>query len=397
MDFSFTAEEEQFRDELRSWLEENLPAGWLEGTFTTPVDEVKREAFLRNWQRKLFEGGWAGISWPKEYGGRGATLMEEVIYEQEMTNVKAPPVLNIIGIAIIGPTLLHIGSDDQKKRYVHKILNGEEIWCQGYSEPGAGSDLAAIQTKAVRKGDHWVINGQKIWTSNAHIADRCFLLARTEDTGKKHEGLTAFIVDMNQEGVETKTIRSINDRRDFNEMFFNDAIAFDADIVGEVNDGWRVGLQLLSHERVGVARQTFRLQKLFEELVELAKSLKKNGEPLIRNPLVRQKLAHFRAKSRAFLFNYYRHLTKTIQAGRPGPEGSIDKLNSSELGQEMLAYAVSLQGEGSSLWKEDAFIAPNWQHDYLRSYAYTIEGGTSEIQRNIVAERILGLPKDIKY
>jgi alkylation response protein AidB-like acyl-CoA dehydrogenase len=397
MDFSFTPSEEAFRNELRSWLEENLPEGWIEGTYTIPVEEKENEKFLRDWQRKLSEGGWAGISWPKKYGGRGATLIEEVIYEEEMARVKAPPILNIIGIAMIGPTLLQIGTDYQKEKYLPKLLNGEEIWCQGYSEPNAGSDLAAIQTKAVKQGDKWIINGQKIWTSLAHLADRCFLLARTENTGKKHEGITAFLVDMHQEGVETRTIRSINDRRDFNEMFFNDAIAHEVDVVGEVNQGWRASLALLNHERVGVARQTFRLQKQYEELVEMAKGLKKNDRPLIQDPIVRQKLVEFRAKSRAILLTYYRHLTKTIKSGRPGPEGSIDKIFSSELGQEMLSFAMSLQGAANTLWKEDAPINPKWQQEYLRSFAYTIEGGTTEIQKNIVAERLLGLPKDIKY
>lgn len=397
MDFSFSVKEEAFRNELRSWLEENLPKGWIEGSYSMPTDEKEKAAFLRDWQRKLSQGGWAGISWPKKYGGRGATLIEEVIYEQEMARVKAPPVLNIIGTAMVGPTLLQIGTDYQKETYVQKILNGEEIWCQGYSEPNAGSDLAALKTKAVKQGDKWIINGQKIWTTYAHLADKCFLLARTDSTGKKHEGITAFLVDMHQPGVEARPIHSINDRREFNEVFFNEAIAYDADIVGEINQGWKVGLILLSHERVGVARQTFRLQKLFDELSEMATTLKKNGRPLIQDPLVRQKLVEFRARTRALLLNYYRNLTNSIRNGRPGPEGSMDKLANSELGQEMLGFAMSIQGSAATLWKEDAIVNSNWQQDYLRSFAYTIEGGTSEIQKNIVAERVLGLPKDIKY
>ncbi|MBN6885786.1 alkylation response protein AidB-like acyl-CoA dehydrogenase [Cytobacillus horneckiae] len=396
MDFSYSESELLFQTELRTWLEENLPEGWLDGNRNIPGDNKGKGEFLRDWQRKLSEGGWAGISWPVEYGGRGATLIEEVIYEQEMARVKAPPVLNIIGTAMVGPTLLDIGTEEQKEKYVRKILNGEEIWCQGYSEPNAGSDLASLQTKAVKQGDKWIINGQKIWTSYAHLSDRCFLLARTENTGKKHEGITAFLVKMDQPGVETRGIRSINDQYDFNEVYLNDAVADDADIVGEVNNGWKVSLTLLSHERVGVARQTFRLQKQFDELVELAETLEKNGRPLILDPIVQQNLAIFRAKTKALLFSYYRHLTNSIRTGKPGPEGSMDKLASSELGQEMLAYAMSLQGAENTLWKEDALVDASWQRDYLRSFGYTIEGGTSEIQKNIVAERILGLPKDIK-
>ncbi|QQK80326.1 acyl-CoA dehydrogenase family protein [Salicibibacter cibi] len=397
MDFSYSTTEKAFQEELRAWLETNLPSGWLDGERKVPKDEKEKGIFLRDWQRKLYEGKWAGISWPKAYGGREASLIEQVIYEQEMVRVKAPPVLNIIGTAMIGPTLLQIGTEKQKDRYVQKIINGEEIWCQGYSEPNAGSDLAAIQTKAEKKGDRWVINGQKVWTSYAHYADQCFLLARTDNSGKKHNGITAFLVDMNQEGVETKPIRSIDDNPIFNEMFFNDAIAYDEDIVGEINEGWKTSLILLSHERVGVARRTFAIQKQFEELVDLAKTLQKNGRSLIKDPIVRQNLTRFRARSRALLMNYYRHLTNIIRTGRPGPEGSMDKMASSELAKEMYAYAMTISGSGNILWGDDAIVSADWQESYLRSFGFTIEGGTSEIQKNIIAERMLGLPKDVKY
>ena len=396
MDFSFSPQEEQFRQELRDWLARNLPAGWLEGQRSLPEDEQERAIFLRNWQRTLYEGNWAGVSWPKKYGGRGASLMEEVIYQQEMARVKAPPVLNIIGIGMIGPTLMQMGTEEQKAKYVHKILSGEEIWCQGYSEPNAGSDLAAIQTRAVREKGRWVINGQKVWTSYAHLADRCFLLTRTDSTGKKHEGITAFLVDMHQAGVQTRPIHQMSDHRDFNEIFLTDAVAYDEDIVGQVNDGWRVSIALLMHERVGVARQVFTLQQQFDDLVAMSKALTKKGRPLIEDPLVRARLADFYAKTRGALLNYYRNLTQTMKRGVPGPEGSLDKLASSELGKEMLGYAVSLQGPHGTLWKEDAFVDGQWQDGYMFSYGLTIAGGTTEIQKNIVAERILGLPKDIK-
>ncbi len=397
MDFSFSPAEEKMRQELRQWLEQHLPEGWLEGKTTLPEDPYERAQFLRQWQRTLYEGGWAGVSWPKEYGGRGATLMEEVVYEQEMARVKAPPVLNAIGIYMVGPTLLQIGTEEQRQKYVPKILSGEEIWCQGYSEPNAGSDLAAIQTRAERKNGRWVINGQKIWTSFAHVADRCFLLARTDNTGKKHEGITAFLVDMHQPGVETRPIHQLNDQRDFNEVYFNDAVVEDSDVVGEVGDGWRVGLILLSHERVGIARWVFRLQREFEDLVAMTKQMRRNGRPLIEDPFVRQRLMDFYARTKAALFTYYRHLTKQLKTGHPGPEGSMDKLVSGTLIQELTAYAVSLQGAYGPLWREDAVADMGWQNAYLRAFGHTIEGGTSEIQKNIVAERILGLPKDVKF
>lgn len=223
---------------------------------------------------------------------------KEVIYEQEMARVNAPPQLNIVGTAMVGPTLLQIGTEQQKEKYIPNILNGQEIWCQGYSEPNSGSDLASLQTKAVKEGDKWIINGHKIWTSFAHLADRCFLLARTANTGKKHNGITAFLVDMHQEGIKRKPIRSINDRLHFNEVFFTNAIAYDADIVGELNEGWRVSLTLLSHERVGVARQIFTSERIIKDLVAMAGMLHRNGDPLIQDPLVRQKLALLKAKTR---------------------------------------------------------------------------------------------------
>ncbi|ARD47060.1 acyl-CoA dehydrogenase family protein [Sporosarcina sp. P33] len=397
MDFSYTVEEEAFRTELRSWLEENLPDGWLEGEFKIPNDESSRIAFLREWQSKLFEGGWSGISWPAEYGGKGATLLEEVIYEQEMARVKAPPIINLVGLAMVGPTLLQMGTEYQKQRYVNKILSNKEIWCQGYSEPNAGSDLAALQTRAVKKGDKWIINGQKVWTSFAQYSDYCFLLARTDTSDKKHYGITAFIVNMHQKGVEVKPIRSINDRPAFNELFFNDAVAYDIDIVGEVNNGWSVSLALLSHERVGVARKVFRIQKVMDELIEISKKEKEDGYPLISNPIVRNKLINFKIRAKAVLLTYYRNLTETIRAGKPGPTGSVDKLLSSELLKEMYGFALSMQGPLSTLWLEDIAMKQDWQDDYLQSLGSRIAGGSSEIQKNVIAERILGLPKDIKY
>ncbi|MEK3799782.1 acyl-CoA dehydrogenase family protein [Peribacillus sp. FSL H8-0477] len=396
MDFSFSVKEEEFRHELRSWLEQNLPEGWLDGSSQVSKEEGESAAFLRDWQRKLYEGGWAGIAWPKKYGGREATLMEEIVYQQEMVRVKAPPLVNYVGLHMVAPTLMQIGTEEQKERYIQKILTGEEVWCQGYSEPNAGSDLAAIQTSAIKDGDRWIINGQKVWTSFGHLADRCFLLARTNHFDKKHKGITVFLLDMNQPGVETKPIIQMDGQHDFNEVYLNDAIAYDADIVGEVDEGWKVSIALLMHERTGIGAQVFTLEQQFNDLVSMTKELKEDDKPVMEDPLVRKTMIDLYTRSRGSLLNYYRNLTKTLKNGRPGAEGSMDKLLVSELTKDLLSQSISLQGHQGVLWKEDAISGQSyWQDNYLYSFGQTIGGGTSEIQKNTIAERILGLPKDM--
>ncbi|MFJ7685771.1 acyl-CoA dehydrogenase family protein [Peribacillus butanolivorans] len=396
MDFSFTTKEEEFRHELRTWLEENLPEGWLDGTSKISKNEGEYAIFLRNWQRKLYEGGWAAIAWPEKYGGREATLMEEIVYQQEMVRVKAPALVNYVGIHMVAPTLMQIGTEEQKSKYIQKILTGEEVWCQGYSEPNAGSDLSAIQTSAVKDGDRWIINGQKVWTSFGHLADRCFLLARTNRFDKKHKGITVFLLDMNQPGVETRPIIQMDGQHDFNEVYLNDVIAYDAEIVGEVDEGWKVTIALLMHERTGIGGQVFTLEQQFNELVSLTKELKEDDQPLMANPLVRKEMIDLYTRTRGSLLNYYRNLTKTLKNGHPGAEGSMDKLMVSELTKELLSQSISLQGHQGILWKEDAITANSyWQNNYLYSFGQTIGGGTSEIQKNTIGERILGLPKDM--
>lgn len=382
MDFSFTTKEEEFRHELRTWLEENLPEGWLDGTNKVSKNEDEYAIFLRNWQRKLYEGGWAAVAWPEKYGGREATLMEEIVYQQEMVRVKAPALVNYVGIHMVAPTLMQIGTEEQKSKYIQKILTGEEVWCQGYSEPNAGSDLSAIQTSAVKDGDRWIINGQKVWTSFGHLADRCFLLARTNRFDKKHKGITVFLLDMNQPGVETRPIIQMDGQHDFNEVYLNDAIAYDAEIVGEVDEGWKVTIALLMHERTGIGGQVFTLEQQFNELVSLTKELKEDDQPLMANPLVRKEMIDLYTRTRGSLLNYYRNLTKTLKNGHPGAEGSMDKLMVSELTKELLSQSISLQGHQGVLWKEDAITANSyWQDNYLYSFGQTIGGGTSEIQK----------------
>ncbi|MGE7020976.1 acyl-CoA dehydrogenase family protein [Solibacillus cecembensis] len=396
MDFSYTAQEEQFRMELRSWLEANLPEGWVEGTFEMPEEQAVYGQFLRDWQKQLSDGRWAAIAWPEKYGGRNATLMEEIIYHQEMVRVKAPPLVNYVGLHMVGPTLIQSGTPEQQEKYIPKILSGEEVWCQGYSEPNAGSDLAAVQTTAVKDGDKWIINGQKIWTSFAHFGDRCFLVARTSKGEKKHHGLTCFLLDMNQPGVEVRPIIQMDGEHDFNEVYLTDAVAYDSEVIGHVDDGWRVTISLLMHERTGIGAQVFSLEQQFSELVGLAQTVKEDDIPLIQKAEVRKRMLDLYIKSRGSLLNYYRNLTKQLKVGHPGVEGSMDKLFVSEVTKELFSEAISLQGQQGLLWKDDAVYGNSyWQRNYLYSFGQTIGGGTSEIQKNTIGERILGLPKDV--
>ncbi|WP_432354305.1 acyl-CoA dehydrogenase family protein [Sporosarcina sp. A2] len=395
MDFTFTDKEEKFRGELRGWLEVNLPKGWLQGDRKLPEDNEHYSKFLRDWQRTLYEGGWAAISWPKSYGGRDATLMEEIIYHQEMVRVQSPPLVNYIGIHMVAPTLMQMGTDAQKEEFIGKILTGEQVWSQGYSEPGAGSDLTALQTTAVKKDGKWVINGQKVWTSFAHLADRCFLLTKTSQSEKKHEGITVFLLDMDQEGVETRPIVQMDGHQEFNEVYLTDAVATDEDIVGEEGKGWAVLIALMLHERSGIAAQVFTLEQQFERVIEMAKTVRLNGSLLIEDPFVEDGLADLYARINGAKLNYYRNITHTLKSGKPGPESSLDKLLVSELTKELFDFAMTIQGHSGVLTNEDSLFDSEMQGQYLASFGATIGGGTSEVQRNTIGERILGLPKDL--
>lgn len=397
MDFNFTKKEEAFRQNLRTWLSDNLPEGWLEGKRDLPEDGEEYSTFLRKWQKTLYQGGWSAIAWPKEYGGKDATLMEEIIYHQEMVQVEAPPLINYIGIHMVAPTLMDLGTEEQKKN-IEKILTGEQVWSQGYSEPNAGSDLNGVSTSAIKDGDRWLINGQKVWTSYAHVADYCFLLTKTGKKGERHGGITVFLLDMNQPGVETRPIIQMDGQSEFNEVYLTDAIAYDEDIVGKVDDGWKVLIALMLHERTGIAAQAFSLEKKFNELVEMIKERKIDNKSLMEDSLVRQKMADFYSRTRGALLNYYRNLTQTIKNGKPGPENSIDKLVVSELGKEIDAFTMSVLGHEGVLYSKKSSgrgYGSSYQSGFLASFGSTIGGGTSEIQRNTIGERLLGLPKDM--
>ncbi|MDQ3876871.1 MAG: acyl-CoA dehydrogenase family protein, partial [Actinomycetota bacterium] len=342
---------------------------------------------------KLFEAGYAGLTWPKEFSGAGAPYSFQAIFLEETARAEAPDHIGVIGLGMAGPTIIVHGTDEQKRRHLGKILSGEEVWCQGFSEPGSGSDLASLKTRAVDDGDSFVVNGQKVWSSFAHIADFCILLVRTDPAAEKHKGITYLLVDMHSPGVDVRPLRQITGDPEFNEIFLSDVRVPKENVLGEVNDGWRVAMTTLLHERgtLGFAL-TARLEVLFRKLVQLAKE-RSNGAGPARDPLIRDRIAQHWIDLQALRFTNYRALTKLIQTGVPGPEGSVAKLHWSETNQRLTKLALEVQGSSAGLDGDDAVWNGFWQYQQLRSRGNTIEAGTSEILRNIIAERVLGLPR----
>jgi alkylation response protein AidB-like acyl-CoA dehydrogenase len=392
MNFEYGDEHEAFRQELHEWLAENLPEGWRDGEQQVPEVE-ERERFLRDWQRTLYDGGWAGVHWPEEYGGRGASLVEQTVYREEMARANAPPQINVIGINFVGPTLVAAGTEAQKERFVPNILSGEEIWCQGYSEPDAGSDIASLTTRAEKQNDEWVINGQKIWTSYAQYADWCFLVARTDDSGKKHEGITTLLVDVDQEGVSMDPIHQASDEEGFNQVYFDDAVADADNVVGEVGRGWEVVMTLSAFEHSTTT--IFSIEQDYLDLLEYCRTETRGGEPLVEDPRVRRKLADLDARVQAAKVSHYRNVSKRSESGTPGPEGSMDLVVADELRNDLTNVAMDVLGPETTLW-EDGPESGQLADDYLGSYGTWIAAGTGDVQRNIVGERVLGLPKDDK-
>ena len=397
MDFTLTPEQQSFRDEVRSWLSRNLPADWT--SKVQAASDVPREGaydFLRQWQRKMYEAGFVGLTWPKESGGRGLTFMEEMILQEEMALAKAPPVLNILAVGMAGPTINAYGTEEQKKRYPPKMLSCEEIWCQGYSEPNSGSDLASLQTRAVKDGEYYVINGQKVWTSLAHIADWMMLLARTDPQAPKHKGITYFLLDMHAPGVTVKPLKQITGDDEFNEVYFDNVRVHESQILGGLNNGWGVGLTTLMYERLalGFGLQV-RLRIALDGLVDLARRSTKNGVPASRDPVMRQKLAQMWIDTEVFKYTGARAITKLLKGELPGPEASSGKMMWVEGHQKVQEMAMELQGPYAQLMSGSRWAVENglWQYGFLRSRANSIEGGTTEIQKNIIGERVLGLPK----
>jgi alkylation response protein AidB-like acyl-CoA dehydrogenase len=393
MDLNLTREELAFRDEFRAWLVANVPKDWSSWR-ENPLEESF--PYLRAWQRKLHEGRWAAVSWPEEYGGRSASLMQQAIFWEEMARFEAPPMANALGLGLIGPTIIAYGTDAQKKRFIPKILSAEEIWCQGFSEPNAGSDLGSLQTEARLDADHYTVSGQKVWTSYGWVGDWCELVVRTDREAAKHKGLTVLLVNMKSAGVEVRPLRQMTGESEFNELFFRDVRVPVENVLGKVNDGWNVAVSTLMYERGSYgARLHLIFRRNISRLIQIARVTPRNGRTAADDPLIRQKLAQCFAEIEIMRLNQLRAFSRITATGVPGPEGSMQKIFWSELNQRVQQLAQEIMGPYGQLLATDpqAIDKGVWSYGYLRTRGNTIEAGTSEVQRNIIGHFVLGLPR----
>jgi alkylation response protein AidB-like acyl-CoA dehydrogenase len=394
MDFKYSDEDEAFRHEFRGWLEANMPRDWRDDGELADPDTKSEFERRRGWHRKLYDAGWMCIHWPKEFGGRGASLMQQFIYHQELDRAKAPPVVNFQGIARVGPTLMQWGTPEQKARFIPKIPSAEEIWCQGLSEPNHGSDLAAVETRAVDNGDHFVVNGAKVWTSNAHHADFSTLLCRSDTAAPKHRGLSYLLVDLKTPGVTIRPLVQITGESGFNQVFFEDVMVPKANLVGQKNQGWMVAITNMMFERTIHGGRTDMMVEV-RQLGELAKQVERNGHPAIEDGYVRERIAAFACEAEGLKYTSLRQLTRQLRGLPPGPEGSVMKLGTTELNLRIQKFAMELLGPYSQFEyrASGAIDRGKWSHRMLAARRGTIAAGTNEIQHNIIGERVLGLPK----
>ncbi len=399
MNFDDNPQEAAFRAEVRAWIEANAPHELREelelaGFGQPPLRTGDVIAASRAWQKKKFDAGWACLHWPKEYGGRGASPIERVIWQQEEGAYSKLSGTFIIGQGMIAPTLMSYAQEQHKQRYLPPLASGEEIWCQLFSEPVAGSDLAGLRTKAEKVGDEWVINGQKIWTSGAQNSQYGMILTRTDPNVAKHEGLTMFFLDMSSPGVEVRPIKQVNGQSHFNEVYFTDVRVPDHQRLGEVGNGWRVSLTTLMNERLSIGAG---MPTGFPELLDFCCEFDTGEGLAIDNPAVRSRLATWAVRTSGLKYTAYRSISALSKGQEPGPENSIGKLVAGSTLQEISMFAMDLQGQAGVLTNaEQASAMARFQAMLLRSPATRIEGGTDEILRNIIAERVLGLPADMR-
>jgi alkylation response protein AidB-like acyl-CoA dehydrogenase len=395
MDLTYAPEDRAFREQCRAWLEANVPRHDL-----MALDERKA------WHRKLYEAGYVGMLWPKEYGGWGATPMQQAIVQDEMARAGAPPAINGLGIGFIGPTIIVHGTDWQKQRYLKKMLTAEEIWCQLYSEPNAGSDLASLRTRAEAQGDHFLVNGQKIWTSSGPIADWGILLARTDPGVPKHKGISCLLLNMRQPGVEVRPLRQITGHSLFSEVFMTNARAERRDLIGNPGQGWEIAQTTLGYERgANSLGRVTRYAISFTQLVRAAKDLRRGGRPLLQDPVVRAKMGKLYAELEVQRYAALRALSALDKGEAPGPFSSVTKLSYTEFEKRFYETALEILGPYGQLMSATADYEEvdtssgepgTWATAFLWSRAGTIYSGSSEIQKNIIGERVLGLPKEVR-
>jgi alkylation response protein AidB-like acyl-CoA dehydrogenase len=389
MDLTYTAAEEEFRTELRTWLQANIPAEWTRPGFWESLPGEENFGLRRDWERGKAEAGFAGIQWPTEFGGRGGTPGMKAIYDVEMVRARAPQTVNPLGLTFLAPTVMAIGTDAQRREIIGPMLRNEVIWCQGFSEPGAGSDLAALSTRGVRDGDDFVVNGQKVWTTNATHGDKIFTMVRTEPDTARHRGISMLLIDMHQPGVDARPLKQMSGASEFGEVFFTDARVRATDVLGEIGDGWRTAMLLLSFERgaSGMAQYTeFRRQ--YDEVVEVARRLGRD-----RDPVLRDKLARVLTDLECLRLQAWHVLTQVEQGRDLGFESSMTKLMWSETSQDLWEIYDELLGADATLEELDGLDLRPLNAQAMWSRSVTIWGGSSQVQRNVTAERVLGLPR----
>ena len=387
MDFQFSEEQQQFRVELRAWLKENLERPWIEELRDPNNDEKKLFDIRRSWQGKLNEAGYLGIHWPKEWGGRGLTVVEQAIFSAE--SIHAPPIASRVGINLLGPALIHHATEKQRRRFIPKMLSGEEVWCQGFSEPDAGSDLAALRTRAVPDGEDFRLEGQKVWTTFAPWSDWIFVLART-DPDDRYGGITFFLFSLHQAGIEVRPIRQITGESEFGEVFFNGALAKREHIVGGIGEGWKIAMTVLAYERGSMSLA--HLAHFDHYLKDLVQGLREKGA--LKRTDVREKIARLLVEKEVLRANGYRTLATLASGQAPGPEASLEKIFWSEYSKRLADAALDLLGLQAQLLVRSPYARAHmdWAQEALYSRAVTIYAGSSEIQRNIISKRILKLP-----
>ena len=395
MDLRFSAEDEAFRAEFRAWLDAHLPAEWRDPAFWAAKTPDEAFELRRRWEADKARAGWAGIHWPVEFGGRGGTPAQKAIYDEEMARAGAPLTVNSLGLTFLAPTVMAIGTPEQKREIIGPLLRNEVIWCQGFSEPGAGSDLAAVRTKAVPDGDEFVVSGQKIWTSNALHADRMFALVRTGTGERKHHGLTMLLIDLRVPGVDVRPLRQLSGANDFGEVFFDEVRVPRSQVLGAEGRGWDVAMLLLSFERGSSAIGQYTMyRRELDEIVDLARRTERDGRPVAEHPVVRQAIAQAVVELETLRLHSLHVLTE-VERGKPlGASSSVTKLHWSATHQRIGELFTDVAGAGHQLTGDAATpVARALQRAWLWSRSETIWGGSSEIQRNIVAEHLLGLPR----